>query len=416
VAARADQLATLSKISHQMFTSDETARLLEAAERENSGLPPESDDACLLVVARRDFDKATKLPEELVTEISRVTSLAQEEWAKAREANEYSQFAPWLERILDLQRRTADALGYEDRLYDALLNQYEYGMTSAELDPIFEELKAAVIPLARDIAERADTVSDEVLHRDYDEDLQRAFAERVLKNCGYDWSRGRQDRSVHPFCTNFGRDDVRITTRYNRNDLQSALFGSMHEMGHALYEQGIDEALDGTLLGGGTSLGVHESQSRCGRTLVGRSRDFGRTIFPALRETFPTQLADVDVEDFYRAMNRVNPSLIRVEADEVTYNLHIICVTRWKTSCWKSAFPWPMHPKRGTRACRNISAPRRLPIAKVFCRTCTGQSAQWVIFRPIRWATSCRCSCGSARCKTSRPFPRELQMAASALC
>jgi carboxypeptidase Taq len=324
VVARADQLATLSKISHQMFTSDETARLLEAAERENSGLPAQSDDACFLVVARRDFDKATKLPEELVTEISRVTSLAQEEWAKAREANEYSQFAPWLERILDLQRRTADALGYEDRLYDALLNQYEYGMTSAELDPIFEELKAAVIPLARDIAERADTVSDEVLHRDYDEDLQRAFAERVLKNCGYDWSRGRQDRSVHPFCTNFGRDDVRITTRYNRNDLQSALFGSMHEMGHALYEQGIDPALDGTLLGGGTSLGVHESQSRLWENLVGRSREFWSHYFPALREAFPTQLGAVSVEEFYHAMNRVNPSLIRVEADEVTYNLHII--------------------------------------------------------------------------------------------
>jgi carboxypeptidase Taq len=324
VAARAEQLATLSKISHQMFTADETARLLEAAERENSGLPPESDDACFLVVARRDFDKATRLPEDLVTEISRVTSLAQEEWAKAREADEYSQFAPWLERILDLQRRTADALGYEDRLYDALLNQYEYGMTSAELDPIFEELKTAVIPLARSIAERGDTVSDEVLHRDYDEDLQRAFAERVLKDCGYDWSRGRQDRSVHPFCTNFGRDDVRITTRYNRHDLQSALFGSMHEMGHALYEQGIDEALDGTLLSGGTSLGVHESQSRLWENLVGRSREFWSHYFPALRETFPTQLADVSVEEFYRAMNRVNPSLIRVEADEVTYNLHII--------------------------------------------------------------------------------------------
>jgi carboxypeptidase Taq len=307
-----------------MFTSGETARLLEAAERENSGLPSESDDACLLVVARRDFDKATKLPEELVTEISRVTSLAQEEWATAREANEYSHFAPWLERILDLQRRTADALGYEDRLYDALLNQYEYGMTSAELDPIFEELKTAVIPLARAIGEHADALSDEVLHRDYHEDQQRAFAERVLKDCGYDWSRGRQDRSVHPFCTNFGRDDVRITTRYSRNDLQSALFGSMHEMGHALYEQGIDEALDGTLLGGGTSLGVHESQSRLWENLVGRNREFWSHYFPTLRETFPTQLADVDLEEFYRAMNRVNPSLIRVEADEVTYNLHII--------------------------------------------------------------------------------------------
>ncbi|HEU4753689.1 MAG TPA: carboxypeptidase M32, partial [Armatimonadota bacterium] len=159
---------------------------------------------------------------------------------------------------------------------------------------------------------------------DYDEDLQRRFAESVLADCGYDFQRGRQDRSVHPFCTHFSRNDVRITTRYDRNFLPMALFGSMHEMGHALYEQGISEALEGNILGGGASLGVHESQSRLWENLVGRSRAFWRHYFPKLRETFPQPLSGTDEEQFYRAINRVAPSLIRVEADEVTYNLHII--------------------------------------------------------------------------------------------
>lgn len=324
IAARAEQSATLSKIAHSMFVAGETAQLLERAESENAGLPEDSDDARLLRVARRDFDKATKLPEELVAETARVTALAQEEWAAARAANDYAAFAPWLEKIIDLNRRTAAALGYDERLYDALLDQYEGGMTCRHLDPIFDELKTAVVPLARAICERVDAVDNSVLHREYDQDLQKRFAESVLCDCGYDFNRGRQDRSVHPFCTRFSRGDVRITTRYQTHDLQPALFGSLHEMGHALYEQGIDAALDGTPLAGGTSLGVHESQSRLWENLVGRSRGFWKHYFPQLQQTFPAQLGGVAPEDFYRAMNRVQPSLIRVEADEVTYNLHII--------------------------------------------------------------------------------------------
>ena len=324
VAARAEQKATLSKLSHELFTSPETGALLQRAEGEGAGADPASDAAAFLRMARRDYDKATRLPTELVTEIARVTSLAQDEWAKARGDDDYAAFAPWLEKILDLERRTAEALGYEDRLYDALLDQYEPGMTSAQLDTVFADLKREIVPLARAIFERVDTVDASVLHREYDEDLQRQFAESVLQECGYDFTRGRQDRSVHPFCTHFSQGDVRITTRYDRHFLSPALFGSMHEMGHALYEQGADPSLEGTLLSSGTSLGVHESQSRLWENLVGRSRAFWRRYFPRLRQTFPHALADVDEEAFYRAMNRVAPTLIRVEADEVTYNLHII--------------------------------------------------------------------------------------------
>jgi carboxypeptidase Taq len=324
IQARADQKATLGKLAHALFTDPDTGRLLERSEADVSGLPPSSDDGAFVRIARIDYDKATRIPPELVEEIARVTALAQEEWAKARQADDFAAFAPWLEKILDLERRTAEALGYQDRLYDALLDQYEPGMTSRQLDEIFDGLKRELIPLSRAIFERVDAVDASVLCRDFDPDLQRAFAEDVLRELGYDFQRGRQDRSVHPFCTHFSRGDVRITTRYDRNFLPMALFGSLHEMGHALYEQGVAPELDGNILGGGTSLGVHESQSRLWENLVGRSRPFWRRYFPKLKETFPHQLADVEPEAFYRAINRVSPSFIRVEADEVTYNLHII--------------------------------------------------------------------------------------------
>lgn len=324
VGARAEQRATLTKLSHSLFTAPETGEWLAGSEEAVSGRPPESDDAALVRMARRDYDKAVRLPNDLVTEMARVTALAQDEWEKARAASDYALFAPWLERILDLERRTASALGYQDRLYDALLDQYEPGMTSAQLDGIFEQLKQEIIPLSQAVFERADRVDASVLHGDYPESKQRSFAEAVLAECGYNFTRGRQDRSVHPFCTHFSQGDVRITTRYDPRFLSQSLFGSLHEMGHALYEQGVSPSLEGTLLSNGTSLGVHESQSRLWENLVGRSRPFWTRYFPRLRDTFPGPLADSDPDRFYRAINRVAPSCIRVEADEVTYNLHII--------------------------------------------------------------------------------------------
>ena len=318
--ARAEHSATVSKLAHEMLTDDKTGQLLESAERDHDD---NEYSKAFLRVARRTFDKATKLPSSLVEERARVTSIAQEEWMKARAAKEYSIFAPHLEKIVDLNQRTATAYSYKDCLYDALMDDYEEGLTVALLDPIFEELKAASVPLIQEIAARPQ-IDDSVLSRDYDKTTQLQFAERVLEQCGFDFTRGRQDTSAHPFCTNFGRDDVRITTRASSNDLQSALFGSLHEMGHALYEQNIAPELDGNVLGGGVSLGVHESQSRLWENLVGRSRAFWNGRFSDLQAAFPQQLADVSLDHFYQAINKVQPSLIRVEADEVTYNLHII--------------------------------------------------------------------------------------------
>ena len=324
VRARSEQRATVVKLAHALFTEARVGELLAQAEHAVAGRSPDDDDAALVRVTRRDYDKATKLPSELVAEIARVSSLAHEEWAEARKADDYNRFAPWLERIIGLERQVADAFGYEDRLYDALLDQYEPEMTSARLDQVFAELKAEIIPLARSIAERGNAVDASVLTRDYDEDAQRIFAEGVLRECGFDFQRGRQDRSVHPFCTNFSSDDVRLTTRYDRNFLPMALFGSMHEMGHGLYEQGVAPEYDDSPLGSGASLAVHESQSRLWENLVGRSRGFWGHYYGRLKETFPQSIGDTDLETFYRAINRVSPSLIRVEADEVTYNLHII--------------------------------------------------------------------------------------------
>ncbi len=318
IEARSNQRATISKLAHQLLASDETAQLLQNCEADN-----DTENAAFLRVARREFDHATKLPAALVEETSRVTSLAQEVWAQARANNDYKSFAPHLQKIIELSQQTARALGFSDKMYDALLDQYEEGMTCAQLDPIFAQLKNASIPLIEKIAGKP-PIDDSILARDYDGQTQKLFAERVLEECGFDFSKGRQDLSVHPFCTNFSRADVRITTRLNTLDLQSALFGSMHEMGHALYEQGIDEKLDGNVLGGGVSLGVHESQSRLWENQVGRSRAFWQRNYRRLQETFPAQLNDVSDDDFYRAINKVQPSCIRVEADEVTYNLHII--------------------------------------------------------------------------------------------
>ena len=319
---RASQLALIQKLAHDTLTSTETERLLTAAEREGKDLDPDSDDAAYLRVSRRDFDKAAKIPTALVEEIAKTTALAHDEWAKARAASNYSLFAPWLEKILELERKVTDCLGYKNERYDALLDQYEPDMTAADVRSMFDSLRPAVVGLVKEIAQRP-AVDTEPLTRDFDEAKQRAFGEDVIKLFGYDFNRGRQDRAVHPFCTHFSRNDVRITTRFDRNFLPMALFGTMHETGHALYEMGGAERYDGNMLAGGTSLGVHESQSRLWENLVGRSRPFWQHFYPTLQSTFPV-LAGVDVDRFYRAINKVEPSLIRVEADEVTYNLHIM--------------------------------------------------------------------------------------------
>jgi len=323
-AARAEQSATLQKIVHETFIADETGRLLDAAAGEVNGLDPDSDDARLVSVTRRDYKKARKVSAELVAEIARVTGQAVDVWAEARAASDWKPFSPYLARIIDLQRRLADALGYTDRMYDALLDKFEPDMKTAQVQAVFDAIKPDLIGLVKAIAAKGTGVSAEVLRREYDEQKQWDFGLEVIKRYGFDFKRGRQDRSVHPFTTSFSIDDVRITTRVDRHFLSPALFGTLHETGHAMYEQGFSQSLERTPLADGASLGMHESQSRMWENLVGRSRPFWKFFFPILKGFFPEQLADQTTESFYRAANRVSPSFIRVEADEVTYGLHIM--------------------------------------------------------------------------------------------
>ncbi len=323
-AGRAEQIATLEVLSHQFFTSDEIGKLLDDLAPEAAKMGYDSDQASLIRVTRRDYDKARRVPASLVEEIARTSSLALEAWTQARAESNFRKFQPYLEKIVDLEIQLAERLGYTDRVYDALLDQYEPGMTTTQVQEIFDGLKKELIPLVRAIADKGDCVDDACLHRNYDEKRQWDFGLGVIKRYGFDFEAGRQDKSAHPFTSGFSLGDVRITTRVNPNFLSEMLFGTLHECGHALYDQGYAPELDRTPLGGGASLGVHESQSRMWENLVGRSRGFWKYWFPHLRDAFPKQLADQDAEMFYRAVNKVVPSFIRVEADEVTYNLHIM--------------------------------------------------------------------------------------------
>lgn len=327
VKARGAQLATVARIRHEMLTSDETARLIEDAAAEVDGADYDSDEASMVRVAQHDYESATKLPSDFVAELQALASEGQSIWAKARANSDFSAFEPTLARMIDLKLREAELRGYEDHPYDALLNQFEPGMKTSEVKAIFDAHKPALIDLVTAISEQEDSVDDSCLHQPFDIDKQREFGLEMVKQIGFDFERGRQDETVHPFAISFARNDVRITTRFNPNFLNPALFGLMHEAGHGMHAQGYAESIDGTPLGsfgGSMSLGVAESQSRTWENLVGRSRGFWGWAYPQLQATFPDQLGDVDVETFYRAINKVQRSFIRVEADEVTYNLHIM--------------------------------------------------------------------------------------------
>ncbi len=321
--ARAYQVATLRKLAHEFFTADEVGTLLEALAPATQALDPVSTEASLVRVARRDYEKALKIPAVLVAEMAEAVARGKHAWRKARATDTYATFAPHLEHLIDLNVQKAEALGYDDCLYDALLDQYEEGMKTATVEAVFADLRARLVPIVHAIAER-EPPDDRVLHQTFDKQKQWDFGLEVIKDFGYDFDRGRQDLSVHPFTTSFSITDVRLTTRVDERYLPSALFGTLHECGHGLYEQGIDLALDRTPLADGTSLGMHESQSRLWENLVGRSRAFWQRYYPRLQAFFPDQLAGVSLDAFYRGINKVKPSLIRVEADEVTYNLHVM--------------------------------------------------------------------------------------------
>lgn len=322
--ARARQEATLQRLAHEKFTSDELGTLLDKLDAATHGMPYEDDTVSLLRITRRDYDRARRLPPQFISELTEATSLANSAWIAAREGKDWAAFEPHLEKMIGLKQREAEYHGYTDRIYDALLDTYEPDVTTAQVEQIFAQVRQELVPLVQAIAARADRVDASALSRDYDPERQWALATQALAAIGYDFRRGRMDHVPHPFCTTFSNHDVRVTNRVTRNFFNTCFYGALHEGGHALYELGSPDRFENTPLAGGTSLGAHESQSRLWENLVGRSREFWQFFFPRFQRTFRKNAADMDAEKMYRAVNKVEPSLIRVEADEVTYNLHIM--------------------------------------------------------------------------------------------
>ena len=320
---RGYHLATIDQLAHVKFTSDEVGKLLDELESWVAQLDPDSDEARLVKVTRREYDKLIKVPPDMVMEFSQITTAAFGVWQEARAQSNFAMFQPHLEKVVDWRRRYAALFAPYDHVYDPLLDDFEPGMKTADVKAIFDTLRPQQVALIQAISE-SPQVDNSFLHQSFDEEKQWDFGIEVATKFGYDWDRGRQDKSAHPFTTSFGINDVRITTRFMPNYFSSAFFSTAHETGHALYDLGIDPALARTPLAGGTSLAVHESQSRMWENLVGRSLPFWEGFYPRLQEYFPDQLGNVSLESFYKGINRVQPSLIRVEADEATYNLHVM--------------------------------------------------------------------------------------------
>ena len=322
--ARAEQMATVGRISHELFISPEIGRLLDQLQAYEESLPADSDDASLIRVTRLDYEKQRRVPTALRSEMTRVASLARNAWAGARASADFTAFLPFLRQTMDLKKRYVDCFEPTADPYDVLLDDFEPGLKTSDVRSIFTSLKDAVVPLIAAVAERRDSVDDRCLHGNFPIEKQREFCLAILRRFGYTDEQWRLDPTAHPFASNTSLGDIRLTTRYYADYLAPSLFGSMHECGHGLYEHGISPALDRTPLCRGTSLGIHESQSRLWENLVGRSRAAWRCFLPGLKAAFPDQLGDVDLDTFYRAINKVEPGLIRVEADELTYGLHVV--------------------------------------------------------------------------------------------
>lgn len=321
--ARGRQMSTLGRIAHEKFTSDKVGHLLADLKPLQEELGAEHDDAALLRVTQKNYDRLTKIPGDLYAAFTQHSAASYQAWTQARPANDFATMQPLLEKTLDFSRKIAECFPGHDHIADPLISFSDEGMKAESVRVLFAELRDALVPLVKAIGEQEE-IDDSILKQHYPEAEQRAFGEAVIKQYGYDFNRGRQDKTHHPFMTKFSGNDVRITTRFDENELGDGLFSTLHEAGHALYELGVNSAYDGTPLGGGVSAGVHESQSRLWENIVGRSLGFWTHYYPALQNTFPEQLGNTDVQTFYRAINKVKPSLIRVDADEVTYNLHVM--------------------------------------------------------------------------------------------
>ncbi|MCX7424198.1 MAG: carboxypeptidase M32 [Planctomycetia bacterium] len=321
---RAEQMTLLSGILHQRRTDPDFGRRLAELSESPLAADPHGDSGTTIRRLKRDYDKRVKLPQSLVEELTRTAVLGQGIWQKARAENDFATFRPVLEKTIELKRREAEALGYPECPYDALLDDFEPEALTSEVTRVLAGLRDELVPLVGEIGQSGREPGVSILSRCYPIDRQEAFGREVASSMGFDFNRGRLDVTAHPFCSGLGPNDCRITTRYSEHSFASALFGIMHEAGHGIYDQGLRADQYGLPLGDAASLGIHESQSRMWENLVGRSHAFWRHYFARAQSRFPESLGDVRLDDFYFAINAVRPSLVRVEADEATYNLHIL--------------------------------------------------------------------------------------------
>ncbi len=323
-ALRADQMSLLAGLVHERTTDPRVGEWLTALEQSHE-FAAGSPSAANLREARRSYDRATKIPRRLVEELSRVTTLSQQGWVEARRQKDFQAFKPWLEQVVALKREEAAALGHTSGVpYDALLDDYEPDMSSEQVAAVFAPLRDGLVTLLREIQETGRRPPVDILTRSFPIETQQAFGRHAAESIGFDFSAGRLDEAAHPFCSGIGPGDCRLTTRYDERFFAQAFFGTLHEAGHGMYEQGLPRDAFGTAMGHSVSLGIHESQSRMWENFVGRSRSFWQHFFGPAQQAFPEALTDVSLDDFYAAVNDVRPSFIRVEADEVTYNLHIM--------------------------------------------------------------------------------------------
>ncbi|MCG8450726.1 MAG: carboxypeptidase M32 [Pirellulales bacterium] len=321
---RAEQAAYMAGLVHQKQTAPEMGEWLDRLAESDLATDPHGDTGTVLRQLRRDYDKKTRLPQTLVEELTRLSVLGQQVWAEARGNDDFARFQPLLEKMVDLKRQEAAALGYETTPYDPLLDDYEPGESTANVARVLQELREALVPLVAAIADSPQRPDASLVARHYPIAAQETFGKEVAAAIGFDFQAGRLDVTDHPFCTGLGPGDVRITTRYDEHAFNDAFFGILHEAGHGIYDQGLPRKQYGLPTGEDVSLGIHESQSRLWENQVGRSRGFWEHFYPTAQRAFPGALGDVGLTEFYGAINDVRPSLIRVEADEVTYNLHIL--------------------------------------------------------------------------------------------
>ncbi|CAA9415921.1 MAG: Thermostable carboxypeptidase 1 [uncultured Rubrobacteraceae bacterium] len=322
-AARGRQLGVLRRLAHEKFTDPAVGELLEGLRTYEEGLPRDSDEAALIRVTRREYEREARMPAGFVEEMSNHASASYAAWKEARPADDFEAMRPYLEKTLRLSRRYSAFFEGHEHVADPLIDGSDPGMTAASVGAVFSELRGRLVPLMTEVCD-SPPADDSCLRGEFGDAEELAFAAEVARRLGYDFRRGRQDLTAHPFAAKLATGDVRITTRIKEDDVRNPLFSTLHEAGHGMYEQGVADRLGGTPLSRGASMGLHESQSRLWENLVGRSRPFWEFFYPKLQKVFPARLGSVGGEEFYRAINKVERSPIRTDADEVTYNLHVI--------------------------------------------------------------------------------------------